>query len=400
MTLRVGTAVVDITPPPGSLMACFPRKPERTARRAEGAHDPLQAKVLCLADGSETVALCACDLTLLNAADVNRIRATVGGDVSAMRGARLIFTATHTHSASETAYLFGNTPDDPWIEEMDRRIAAAVVRAHEAMQPARMAVGRTRAELAHNRRVRRTDGAMGMAYDFRAGVTVGPSDPEVIVLRFDDERGRALALVYNFAAHALTVGPRNLLYTADFPGVANARIEERLPGATALFLNGAAGDQHPRQSMREGFEVMREVGELVAETVLAAAADASETACPQLAFATDLLHFPNRADNALQVEVEISCVRLGPVAMAFVPGEPFVEFQLRFKEAVAPAVGLFAGYANGTVGYMPTTEAYAEGGYGVALCTSDPPELCRTALPPGAGEVILRRLLEIRNDLC
>jgi hypothetical protein len=49
--LQAGTATIDITPPPGSLMACFPRAPNREPRRAKGAHDPLQAKVLVLRDG-------------------------------------------------------------------------------------------------------------------------------------------------------------------------------------------------------------------------------------------------------------------------------------------------------------------------------------------------------------
>jgi len=46
--LTLGAATADITPPPGAMMACFPR--DGRARRARGAHDPLRAKALVLGD--------------------------------------------------------------------------------------------------------------------------------------------------------------------------------------------------------------------------------------------------------------------------------------------------------------------------------------------------------------
>ena len=73
--LTLGVATADITPPPGAMMACFPRggKP----RRARGADDRLQAKALVLADDAQAVAICACDLTALRDVDVARIRKAV-----------------------------------------------------------------------------------------------------------------------------------------------------------------------------------------------------------------------------------------------------------------------------------------------------------------------------------
>jgi len=398
-TVLCGTAVADITPPAGAMMAAFPRGPQRTARRACGAHDSLRARAIVLSNGRETAAICACDLTMLRAPDAERIRGGVAAAVPELSGERCILCATHTHHGPETAYLFGNTPDDPWVHEMDDHIAGAITEAFGSMQPARLAIGRGRAELAHNRRVVGPDGKARMVYDHQPGVTTGPSDADLRLLRLDDPDGRAIAFVFNFAAHALAVGPDNDKFTADFPGIACGAVESRMPGATALFLNGAAGDQHPRRSMRQGFEAAEAMGSKLAAAVGAASAGAERTDRADLAFASKLLSLPNRMDESLSVEVELSCLRAGPMMIGFMPGEPFVQFQLDFKRAMSPAPAMLVGYANAWVGYLPTRDAYAAGGYGVDAATDDPPRLSRTALPPGSGERLLAELVSLARQL-
>jgi hypothetical protein len=283
--------------------------------------------------------------------------------------------------------------------EIVSRIADAVKRAHADMQPVRLRVGRGRAELAHNRRVVDENGKSRMVFDYDPEVTTGPFDPDLPVIRLDAPEGEPLAIAYNFAAHALTAGPSNRLYTADFPGVANARIQARHPGCTPLFLNGGAGNQHPRKSMREGFAAAEEIGDALAKHVLEAAAGAEPAEAASLAFASDRMAFPHRLYAERTVEVELSSFRLGPVVAGVMPGEPFVEFQLAFKRAVAPGVGMFIGYANGGRGYVPTRSAYEEGGYGVAAYHGDPPERSRTGLPPKAGEAMLQRLVDMAETL-
>jgi len=397
--IRAGVATADITPPAGSLMAAFPRGPQRRPRRAEGVHDSLHARVLCLSDGHQQIALCAADVAMFDQTDVERIRHGAGQTVPDLCGPRLILAGSHTHSGPETTYMFGNTEDDPWIREMNVRIVDAVVKAHAAMQPVRLRAARGRAELAHNRRATDSNGKSIMVFNHHPEVTTGPTDPDLPVLCLNTKDGRALAIVYNFAAHALTIGPNNLLFTADFPGVASARIEARYPGCTALFLNGAAGNQHPRRSMGNDFAVTEEIGAALAERVLQATACADAVEDPDLAFLSEYLTFPHRLHPGRQVDVELSCFRLGRVLAAVVPGEPFIEFQLAFKRALASKIGMFVGYANGSRGYIPTRAAFQDGGYGVAAHKGDPPGRCRTALPTGAGEAILERLLHMAARL-
>ncbi|NOY80524.1 MAG: hypothetical protein GXP31_05915 [Kiritimatiellaeota bacterium] len=398
--LQAGTATVDITPPPGSLMACFPHGPRREPRRARGAHDPLLARVLLLRHGESAVALVACDLCGIRRVDVGRIRARVAGDVPSLAGERIVVACSHSHSSVEDLYLFGNSPEDPFILEMNTRIAKAVVEAWSNLEPVEVAFGSRPVELNHNRRVLDANGRAREAWEYADGVTTGIVDPELAVLKIVTTTSRVKAIVYRYTAHSLTVGPGNLLYTADYPGRARGEVEAVFPGCAALFLNGAAGNVHPRECMRRDFTATEAIGRALGQAVVDVARDASVLSpAPGLRFRSETLTFENRVDSTRKVDVELSCLALGPVLLGFVPGEVFVEFQLQFRRAVAPACGIFVGYANGWPGYVPTLAAYAEGGYGVDLCSTDPAEYSRTALPPGAGELLLEKLVAMARHM-
>ena len=69
------------------------------------------------------------------------------------------------------------------------------------------------------------------------------------------------------------------------------------------------------------------------------------------------------------------------IAMMGMPGEPFVEFALDFRERSPVPDAFFVGYANGYYAYFPTIKAAVEGGYGADSLTT------RTEV--GAGEAML-----------
>lgn len=74
---------------------------------------------------------------------------------------------------------------------------------------------------------------------------VGPTDPQIGLLRLCREDGRTLAVVYNFACHPIQ-GVPSRGNTADLVGFASRVIEENLAsGSIALFLQGCGGDINP-----------------------------------------------------------------------------------------------------------------------------------------------------------
>jgi hypothetical protein len=59
----------------------------------------------------------------------------------------------------------------------------------------------------------------------------------------------------------------------------------------------------------------------------------------------------------------IAALRLGDALFVFLPGEPFVETGLAIKERSPFVFTAVVGYAESSIGYVPTERAFDEGGY-------------------------------------
>jgi hypothetical protein len=178
-----------------------------------------------------------------------------------------------------------------------------------------------------------------------------------------------------------------------------------------LFLQGAAGDINPyfdKMRLDEDAEkLMQETGRELGREALrvARSIEPKVPEKPELQFALDERHFKPRydADTLLasvksQVKPEVVDRYRGylttpldcpvttllinrQIALVGMPGEPFVEFGLAFRDRSPAAFSFFAGYANGYFGYFPTIRAAVEGGYGAEGLVA------RTEV--GAGESML-----------
>jgi hypothetical protein len=103
--------------------------------------------------------------------------------------------------------------------------------------------------------------------------------------------------------------------------------------------------------------------------------------------------FGTMRDGRLLLPLQL--IRIGDVVIGTVPGEIFVEFGLEFRRRLAEKLPhtqlvLMAGLTNGLVNYIPTPEAFAQGGY--------EPGLGPNYLPDDAGEQIVDRLVKMATD--
>ena len=208
-----GAAVVDITPPPGLMMCGYAARTEP----ALGVHDALTARALVVGD----TALVVADVLGLHEESCARIRQRTGF------GERLVVVATHTHGGPMSMPGRGGGDADPgFLRQLEDGCVAAVRRAAERRQPARLLAG---------------NGAdPGIAFNRRSNG--GPIDPTVPVLRVETIDGTPLAVAFAHGCHPVVLGAGNRLYTADFPHFARAAIEAEFPDAVALFLPGCSGD--------------------------------------------------------------------------------------------------------------------------------------------------------------
>ena len=77
--------------------------------------------------------------------------------------------------------------------------------------------------------------------------------------------------------------------------------------------------------------------------------------------------------------VDLTCLDLGAALVLHLPGEPFVEYQLAAQDLWPDAFVCVAGYGDGGPGYIPTDQAYLEGGYEPSVALAAPCEAALTA---------------------
>jgi hypothetical protein len=72
--------------------------------------------------------------------------------------------------------------------------------------------------------------------------------------------------------------------------------------------------------------------------------------------------------------IDLTCLDLGGALVLHLPGEPFVEYQLKAQELRKDVFVCVAGYGDGGPGYIPTDRAYLEGGYEPMVALAAPSE--------------------------
>jgi neutral/alkaline ceramidase-like enzyme len=398
-SLKAGVAKVDITPPAGTLMwGYFDR-----LTPAKSTLDPLYARVLVLETGETRLALVALDLgRTFGPASLAHIReaARKSSGIS-----HVLVVAAHTHAGPVILdeYPSGKVP--AWETADLSKIGQAIDEAHRHAVEARLGTGRGVAYISYNRRRVNPDGTVTMFWSNPTKVPTSPIDPTVSVLRVDRADGKPLAVLVNYACHPVVFGADNLEYSADFPGVTTQTVETALEQATgsrplSIFLQGAPGDINPYYATIPRAEdavkwrdwTGQRLGEEAARVAKSIHTEA--VAEPSLQFAEDTLDFrlrwnPEKFRAALlaaygQTIFENYAPAIQPVmrlpattllinkriAFMTMPGEPFVDFQINWRDRCPVQDALFLGYANGYNGYFPTIRAASEGGYGTASATT------------------------------
>ena len=85
-------------------------------------------------------------------------------------------------------------------------------------------------------------------------------------------------------------------------------------------------------------------------------------------------------ENGQPREVEVQVITLGrDLAWVSLPGEIFVELGLAIKQDSPFRITIVVELANGTVGYVPTRRAYAQGNY----------EVVSARVAEGSGELLV-----------
>jgi hypothetical protein len=411
-------AKIEITPPPGLPMyGFFDRIKEN--KLSTGTLDPLYARVLVLEVGERRLALVTLDLgRTFNESELAKLRQRVknSADISL-----LVMTASHTHSGPNILDIYSGDRPPAWETNTVEKIAGAVEQASHHLVDAQIGTKRGEVYIGYNRRQVHPDGKVTMLWTNPDKQPTAPFDPSVLVIRIDDRNGKPIAILVSYACHPVVLGSDNLRYSADFVGTMASTVEKAFDSAPlCFFLQGADGDINPYYAttpLTDGAIAKRDwTGEQLGEEVVRVAktARALTPREPAIDFAEDVIPFRVRwnphdfregllrsygqrifedhADLFISdpppeyLDLHVTSLLLNKqIAAIGMPGEPFVNFQINWKDRCPVQDCLVLGYANGYFDYFPTIEAAAEGGYGAGDSN--------TYVELGAGERMLRRAL-------
>jgi len=348
--LLAGAAVVPLSPPRAVPVAGYPR----LKWMEEGRRDPIAVRALALREPGCTVVLVSAEILLVP----GQLERAVEQRVGDLGLDHLVIAATHTHAG----------PGGFWKDALGERLAtgpydavvfdhlvaqteAAIRGAVKALEPAYFSVATTTtSELARNR---------------AGGAEV---DGHLVALRLTALAGHEVARVVLYPAHATLLGLENHLVSGDWPGALM-----RGQPAPLLFFQGALGDQTTRLPPRT--PAQPEAYARALRTHVDALELSTPDPWPALAVATATAVLPpadlgasppalrritrNLLYDWLPDRARLTAIRLGPLTLVAVPGEPVAEVGRRWREAAGAGAEVLA-LAGDYLGYVETSERMAE----------------------------------------
>lgn len=397
---RLATFEADITPPSGT--------PYLGGVIARSVVDPLFAKGLVLLGDGEPIVLAALDWCEIRNDSYDAWRDALAQAAGTTRERALVH-CVHQHDApyiDETAQRLlkeAGVPEDLCHPEQNRQAREAVAAAVKAsLADARpithfgTGMGET-AELVSNRRYVKEDGTVSWG---RTSATRDPAlralppglvDPFVRTLSFWDGE-QAVAAVHCFSIHPMSYyGDGDT--SADFPGMARARLQAETPDVFQIYTSGCSGDTIAG-IYNDGSPEMRPVlADRLYQGMRKAWNATERKPLEAMGFRKTELAFPPRMTPGFSVEemqaqladaegtfrerysaalglswrmrddrpIDLPCLDFGGAQLVQLPAESFVQYQLWAQQLRPDSFVMTLGYSECAPGYIHTTQDAADG---------------------------------------
>lgn len=273
---------------------------------------------------------------------------------------------------------------------MVKRLVSMVGEALASLAPVELEMGEGKATFAVNRRNNRETDVPSMVAQ---GIPLkGPVDHTVPVLAVSRPDGSRVALLFGYACHPTTLSFTK--WCGDYPGFAQIELENKYPGAMAMFVNTCGGDQNPlprrnvalcerygrmlsdgavealqrpmrkiSAGLRTAFEYtdLRYLQVVTRDELVVAARDANVIRARWANRMLGKLDAGETFDTAYPYPVH--AWQLGrEMLMIGMGGETVVDYALRFKSEFGAGTWV-CGYADDMIAYIPSRRVWEEGGY-------------------------------------
>jgi hypothetical protein len=214
------------------------------------------------------------------------------------------------------------------------------------------------------------------------------------VTRLDKTNGEPLAILVNWTAHPTFMGPEDMMFSGDWPGHMQRTIEALGGrGVTAMYCNGAQGDQSPiarqdsggnsekaeRYGRELGIVVWREWQKIESRPSPTFSFHCEEIALPEPTWHPDFMKtggaeyglneaIVRTVINLMVPQKTLSeSLRLGDLLIVGIPGEMAAGLGMSVKSQVRRAAGVkhvvIGGLADEWVSYILSADEYKKGGY-------------------------------------
>lgn len=398
---RVATFAAEVTVPPGHALMGGGIAPAKTVA------DPLFASGFVLLGPDEPVVVTSVDWCEIRNEAHDRWRQAIA-KAAGTTPSRVLVSCIHQHDAPvvdtaaekqlRDAGATGSVCDPEFHEKAVTRVARAVAAAVKApRRVTHVGTGQAKVEkLASNRRYLAADGkpAFGRGSATRdayaRGQPEGTIDPWLKTLSFWDGDTPLVALSV-YATHPMSYYGTGAV-SADFPGLARKRRQADLPDVVQLYASGASGNVTAGK-YNDGDRGNRAV---LADRLYRAMADAwaatKRHRLDEVRFRSidyrleprdgpgftlaDLrkrltddrpfgqclaamgLSWRHRCDAGHKLDLPV--LDLGPAVLTLLPGEAYVEYQLKAQKLRPDAFVITLGYGECGTGYVPTERAVEE----------------------------------------
>lgn len=399
--LRIAVFASDVTPPIGH--------PLIQGITEEVLH-PLLLKGIVLDDGRSRVVLAAIDWCALRGGAYDQFRERIAA-AAGIPVTQVAVQSVHTHSApycdarAETLIAATAKPfvhlDLQWLDRITTEAARSVETAVHNLQPiTHVGVGQAKVEhFASNRRVKGPDGKIRVRYAATKDPTLaaepeGLIDPWLKTVSFYNGDETVVRLHY-YASHPQSYYSDGKAHP-DTPGLARTYVEDE-EGVSQIYFTGCAGDVTAGKYNNGSPEARLAMSKQLYSGMIRAIKDTKKVEVSAFSWKTVDVALPLRGDPAYseaalrarmenveekpvrrngaammlawierarkRPSIDVSRLRLGPVDILHLPGEPFVEFQLYAQSQRPDRFVAVAGYGEGGPGYLCTDAALPEGGY-------------------------------------
>lgn len=413
-SLHVGTFRFDVTPPMGHSLCGGWIKP------VLGVDDPLEAIGYVILGAGKPIVVCVVDWTgLLNAAHIQWRQALA--DAAGTTADRVTVHCVHQHNAPfaclDAEDIILEQGDLPHIVERDfyRRCLDSGQKAVElAMKQTtpitHVAYGQAAVQkVAGNRRIIGLNGKVisqrgsSSKSEAHQQFPEGLIDPMLKTVAFYSGDKKVVASHF-YACHPMSYYGDGQV-SSDFCGLARKQRQKQEPDCMHLYFNGCGGNIGAGKYNNGSKEMRPILTKRILNGIIESEKDFTPQAIENLHWETqDILPPLNPAfdETALmkqisdknqrvvsrnrpsytvsfirrinaKIPITLSSLHVNDVSLLHLPSESFIEYQLRAQVAAPNRFVACAAYGDGGPWYIPTADAYPQGGYavGVAWCAPE-----------------------------